>query len=296
MVSLVAVFLALGMGVLVGSSFISEATVSGLERSMRTLDENNRNLIADVRRLEGERESLHVFIDSSEAWIVQERLEDRPVVVVSIDITPGEVVDSLSQTLVAAGARVQASVQLTSRLDLSTQPKRDQVAEALGAPSATAEELTRLIVDGMTTSLSGRGTGLVGRLVEAGLAGTRDVPGGQPQPLGSLVAPKTMVIFVGGPPSARSDLDDRLVVPVAQALVTLEGEPVIVAAAEPGAEGFQLIARLRDGDQRLVTVDGIEEPMGRIRLVLGLQAAADGRFGDYGTGAGATSILPETSQ
>jgi hypothetical protein len=45
-----------------------------------------------------------------------------------------------------------------------------------------------------------------------------------------------------------------------------------------------------------VTVDGIEEPMGRIRLVLGLQAAADGRFGDYGTGAGATSILPETSQ
>ena len=60
--SLVAVFLALGMGTLIGSSFISEATVSGLERSLRKLDENNRNLIADVRRLEDERGALHDFV------------------------------------------------------------------------------------------------------------------------------------------------------------------------------------------------------------------------------------------
>jgi copper transport outer membrane protein MctB len=293
-VSLVAVFLALGMGTLIGSSFISEATVSGLERSLRKLDENNRNLIADVRRLEDERGALHDFVDSSEEWIVQGRLKDRPVVVVSIDTTPAELLDALSQALVASGARVQASVQLSGKLDLSSQQKRDQVAKALAAPSAAPDELTTFIVNGMAASLSGAAPGMVGRLVDAGLAGSRGVPGGQPAPLTSLVAPKTMVIFVGGPAAAKSDLDDRIVAPVAQALATLEAQPVIVAAAEPGTEGFQLIARLRDGDQRLVTVDGIEESMGRIRLILGLDAASDGRFGDYGTGPGASSSLPET--
>ena len=287
-----AVFLALGMGTLVGSSFISRGTVAVLQASLRKLDASNRNLITDVRELEDRRDTLQSFVESSETWIVQGRLKDRPVVVVSVDTTPEGLADVVSQTLVAAGARVQGSVQLSSKLDLTNQGRRERVAEVLGAPSPDADQLARALVNGLSASLSGQAPGMVRKLVEGGLASVREVSGGKPLPLESLAPPGSTVIVLGGAPRTRSDLDARLAGPLAQALSSLEGTPVLVGVAEPGAGPFGVMARLRGANLRLVTADGVDEPMGRIQLVLGLQAAAGGRFGDYGTGPGASSILP----
>lgn len=292
MVSLVAVFLALGTGTLVGSSFIARGTVAVLQASLRKLDASNRNLINDVRDLTDQRETLQNFVESSEAWIVQGRLKDHPVVLVSIDTTPEGLSDAVSQALVASGARVQGSLQLSSKLDLSNQATRQRVAEALGAPSPDPDQLAKLLVNGLSASLSGQAPGMVRKLVEAGLASVREVPGGRPQPLEALASPGSTVIVLGGAPKTKSDLDERLAGPLAQTLAALEGTPVLVGVAEPGAGPFQLMARLRGANLRLVTADGVDGPMGRIQLVLGLQAAAGGRFGDYGTGPGASSLLP----
>ncbi|MGH2732980.1 MAG: copper transporter, partial [Actinomycetota bacterium] len=43
----------------------------------------------------------------------------------------------------------------------------------------------------------------------------------------------------------------------------------------------------------VITVDGIDQPMGHVALVLGLRAASAGRFGNYGTGEGATLLIPD---
>jgi hypothetical protein len=288
----VAVFLALGMGTLVGSSFISRGTLAVLQASLRKLDASNRNLINDVRDLEDQRETLQNFVESSETWIVQDRLKDRPIVLVSIDTTPEGLSDAVSQTLVAAGARVQGSVQLSSKLDLTNQARRQRVAEVLGAPSPDADQLARLLVNGLSASLAGQAPGMVRKLVEGGLASVREVSGGKPLPLEALASPGSTVVVLGGAPRTRSDLEARLAGPLAQALASMEGTPVLVGVAEPGAGPFGLMAPLRGANLRLVTADGVDEPMGRIQLVLGLQAAAGGRFGDYGTGPGASGILP----
>jgi copper transport outer membrane protein MctB len=291
-VSLVAVFLALGTGALVGSSFISRGTVAVLQASLRKLDASNRNLIDEVRDLKNQRGTLQDFVQSSEAFVVQGRLKDRPVVLVSIDTTPDDLSDAVSQTLVAAGARVQGSVQLSSKLDFSNQARRERAAQVLGAPSADPDVLARFLVNGLVASLSGQAPGMVSKLVEGGLASVREVSGGKPQALGSLAAPGSTVIVLGGAAKARTELDQRVAGPLAQSLAALEGSPVLVGVAEPGPGPFQVMPRLRGANLRLVTADGIDEPMGRIQLVLGLQAAAAGRFGDYGTGPGASSILP----
>src|SRR5437764_15447489 len=81
-VSLVAVFLALGTGALVGSSFISRGTVAVLQASLHKLDGTNRNLIGEVRDLKDQQETLQHFVESSEAFVVEGRLKDRPVVLV----------------------------------------------------------------------------------------------------------------------------------------------------------------------------------------------------------------------
>jgi hypothetical protein len=291
-VSLVAVFLALGTGALVGSSFISRGTVGVLQASLRKLDGTNRNLIGEVRDLKDQQETLQHFVESSEAFVVEGRLKDRPVVLVSIDTTPDDLSDALSQTLVAAGARVQGSVQLSSKLDFASQDRREQAAKVLGAPSSDPDGLARFLVNGLTASLAGQTPGMVRKLVEGGLASVREVSGGKPLPLESLAVPGSTVVVLGGPPGARSELDERVAAPLAQALAALDGTPVLVGVGEPGVGPFQLMARLRGANLRLVTADGIDEPMGRIQLVLGLEAAAADRFGDYGTGPGASSVLP----
>jgi hypothetical protein len=292
-VSLVAVFLALGTGTLVGSSFISKGTVAVLKASIRQLDESNRNLIGDVRALNQERRTFQGFVEGGEPWIVGGRLTNRPVYLVSIDTTPGEVADRVAETLAAAGARIRGSVQLTSKLDLSSGAKREQVAKALGAPFAGADQLTTLIVNGMASSLAGEGPGLLQQLVDAGLATVREAPGSPGLVLSPAPGLGATVVVLGGPSKARSDLDDRIAGLLATTLASLEGSPVVVGAGEPGAGPFHLIGRLREGDQRVLTADGVDGPMGRVALILGLQAAAEGRFGDYGTGPGASSLLPE---
>jgi hypothetical protein len=291
-VSLVAVFLALGMGTLVGSSFISRGTVAVLKASQRRLDASNKQLLAELRDLKDDRDGLGELVESTEDWVLQGRLQGRAVVVLGTETVPDELAAIVTDALLRAGARVEGSVQLSPKLDLTTQAKRNEVAAALGAPSADAAALADVVVEGLTAALSGRSTGMVRRLVDAGLATVRDVPDAQAKPLEALASPGSLVVLVAGPGRSRADPDDRIAGDLARSLSTLDGTPIVVAAAEPGEGPFHLVGRLREADLRLVTVDGVETPRGRMALVLGLQAASSGRFGDYGRGPGASSLLP----
>lgn len=287
-VSLVAAFLALGTGVLIGSSFISEGTVEVLRRNLRSLEESNDRLTAEVESLEASGTALEEFTRETKPLVVRDKLRNRAVVLVSFEMTPEEVVDSLAETLRQSGARVDGAVRLSEKLDLATEVRREQLALALETSDKDATRLRGLLVERLFQSLSGGGGGGVAKLVEAELASLRQSPGILTLPPEALASPGSAVVILGLPEESSDDLELELLLPLARAL----GSRAVTAVCDGTRdEGFLSTLR-RDSSLRIVTVDGIEGAVGQAGLALGLAAAFEGRFGHYGTGEGAASVLP----
>lgn len=297
-VSIVAVFLALSVGVLFGATFIDQSIVDGLEATQERLGDRNEQLRNLILEVEDENEHLRTFARATRDATVSGVLEGQPVVTIRFDDTPDGLVESMERTLAAAGARLDGTLTLTEQLDLTSAESRARLATALDAPSedpqALAVELARQLVE----ALSGVNPQVLPRLAEAGLVRGdvaltplgEDAPAEGPPADGVPAETLPAVVVLGG--EVSPEFGERVVVPLARAL---SGEEVVTAVGVPGRTGVILEALRSDRDLRIVTVDGVESAMGQVSMALGLRAALEGQFGAYGTGEGATASVPTPS-
>jgi hypothetical protein len=282
-VTLVAVFMAIGLGVLFGATFIDQNIVEGLEAAQVRLGTRNETLRQRILELEKQNEAMTAFAASVRDQVVGGTLEGLPVVLLSMDSTPGDVRDAIDQTLTVAGARFAGRVTLSDDLDLQGDDARRRLAAALGTTATQPAALSELLATQISGELLGGNPPVIQRLIENGLAGGQIAPAapaeGQP--------PATpLVVLVAG--SYTRELNDRLTVPLVEALAAA---PVVTAVAEPGTEA-RTLRPLRDGSVEVVTVDGAETPVSQAAVAMGLRAALGGQFVSYGTAEGATTVLP----
>src|SRR5688500_16789890 len=98
-VTLVAVFMAIGLGVLFGATFIDQNIVDSLRATQARLGDRNETLRGRIVDLENENEALQTFTGSTRDIVVRGTLQDVPVVLVTFDSTPGEALDAVRETL-----------------------------------------------------------------------------------------------------------------------------------------------------------------------------------------------------
>lgn len=287
-VSVVAVFLALGLGVLVGSSFIAEGTVKFLEATQRRLEDTNDNLKNDNGDLEDRVDALSGFAEAGRDSLVKSVLQNRPVLVVRFDGTPDEVIQEVVLTLQKAGARIDGIYRFSDNLDGSSDSRRRQIALALES-SATDPALHTTLVDRLAATLSGQTPGMLQRLLTAGLAEQESVEGVEARPPAEVASAGTAIVLVNGEPDGEDGLETQFSLPLIRALSLT----TVVAVGEVGSDVMEVAGPLReDPELKVVTVDGVNSPVGQAALVLGVQGALNGRFGHYGSGKGASSLLP----
>lgn len=283
-VTLVAVFMAIGLGVLFGATFIDQNIVSGLESAQVRLGTRNETLRKRILEQEKQNEALTAFAGSVRDQVVRGALEGRPVVLLSMDSTSGDVRDAIDQTLGVAGARFVGRVTLSDDLDLQREEARRRLAAALGSASTQPGPLSQMLVAQIAGELDGKNPPVIQKLIENGLAGGQVSPLSTPAE-GQPAATPLVVLMTG---EYSKELNDRLIVPLAEALAAA---PVVTAVAEPGADE-RTLRPLRDRAVDVVTVDNAETAVSQAALVMGLRAALGGQFASYGTGEGATTILP----
>lgn len=292
-VSIVAVFLALSVGVLFGATFIDQSIVDGLEATQERLGDRNEQLRNVILEVEDENEHLRTFARATRDATVSGVLEAQPVVTIRFAGTPDEVVDSMHSTLSAAGARLDGTITLTEQLDLTSAEARARLATALDAPSEDAQALAVELARQLVEALSGVNPQILPRLAEAGLirGEVALTPLADGAPAGEAPAQIPPAVVVLGA-EVSQEFGNRVVLPLARAL---SGAEIVTAVGVPGRTGVILQALRRDGDLRIVTVDGVESAMGQASVALGLRAALEGQFGAYGTGDGATASVPTPS-
>lgn len=328
LVSLIAVFLALALGITLGATVIDRALVTGLrdqidrvEKSLGATDKLNGELKLEQKR---QKEAL----DAIAPIAVQRLLYGRSVLVFAPREADAGSVKQLVDLLQRAEATSPAIVWLEPKWQLPDAATRADLAAALGVDEATiARESRDAIVQRALAAIATR----LQRSVPASAGATTTTVRGAPPAdvLDALRRAGFVSIERVGPAGATSlagfggvGTAAVLIVPPANPaptapattvqeldLVALfgrvlpdRGTSLVVGEADtsdtdPGRRGAAL-APIR-GDRALgaqvSTVDDVDRAVGRIAIALALSELEAGRVGHYGIGSNATSQLPTLS-
>ncbi len=329
-VSLTAVFLALGVGLLLGTTFLDDALedqlrgdLDDLGKDLDRAGERNAELQRQLGAFEEEASGLDEQLG---ARLFDRQLLGQPVLVVAPRGIDDGLVERVTTALDQADADVMGTWWLTDRLLLDDDDEVAQLAEALDLSTDDTGRLRNSLstqladvlygaIDLPASSNPGGAAGAVGAGQAAPaepelLARLRetefidyDVPEGEGDVV-RLPAWGLRIVVVSGP-DASVPLGDALM-PVLTDL-TSGDEPAPVVAVEPSrvpddqADGDEppaerLVDVIRDdGDlsKYVSTVDDLDRVSGRVATVLALVDAKPGapRIGHYGTEDG-TQLLP----
>lgn len=145
-VSLVAVFLSLAIGIIMGSTVIDRALVDTLEDQQRSLRDDLDSISEENQALRGElgelREAGERLASEGGERLLAGTLAETPVLVLAVRGVKSSVLDDLDDLLTVAGARDQGTLWLTDRFASDDEAAAEDLAEVLDLPaSASPEEL-----------------------------------------------------------------------------------------------------------------------------------------------------------
>jgi copper transport outer membrane protein MctB len=296
LVSIVSVFLALALGVLVGTTVVNQGVLNDLRHRTDSAAKRSRDLEKQVTDLQRDIKDWNSFATAAEPLLVQGQLTGADIVLVTQEGVGAGDLESVRRTLQDAGAKVVAELVLTKRMALSDQTASADLAQVLGAspspdPGGLAEAAARRLAERLAAGPTSPDADLIDRLRTAGFLIIRG--GGTPQDLGATF--QAVVLLVGGKDPPALD-PARFLQPLTASLVD-SSRPVV--AAETTDTASSLVALIRnDGsmDGHLVTVDNTDQIPGRVAVVFGLRdlLATPGKGGDYGVKDGASGILPKS--
>jgi hypothetical protein len=286
-VSLIAVFLALGLGILMGSSVLSGQLVERFEQDLSRARESRQQALTRAGELRDELDQQRVILEQIAPLVLEGRLTGRRILLVRGPVEL-EWSDRVRDVLVRAGAEPVGTLVLSEKWALTEPAAREELDAVLDAavPSfdpgeaQPAQDVLRFLGQRLR-ELTGRD--LIDRLAQAGFLTPEGRPPDQewpPADTGVLVMsangrsahPGWLAAFARG----ASD--------VAGTLVT----------SATDAEGTA-VALLRGGEgpaPRLSTFDAVGVDSTGIGTVAALEVALSERGGHYGTADGLRFVPP----
>ena len=304
LISVIAVFLALGLGILMGSAVLDDRFVAHLERQVDRFDKRNDSLQAQIDDLETRGEAARNFALQTAPWLLEDSLQGRPVVLVTLEGTDGDAISEIRDAVELGGGSVPAEITLTEKFALRGAPDRDQLALLIDSTSAEPAELRiqagRVLGDRLAAAAgesdvnprpqaaaNQRLTTSLRQLQDAGFVAVEAERDTAVAPAGAAF------VLVAGSDEPRPFEVTRLSLSLMKAIAE-RGAPAM--AAETSVGDWGVVRAVRDDGETsalVSTVDQAETVEGRIAVVLGLRAHVEGGSDHYGVADGATHVIPE---
>jgi hypothetical protein len=285
-VSIVAVVLAFGLGILAGTSVIGEGFAITLQKNYDEAIRQRDDALAQVALYERFAEALQPTLRADalvgeEAVVVTSEGVERPA-------------RQAADALTASGVDVLATLQLTRRL---AEPEiEDNVAALQGIlglsasdPQALSTGVAEALAERLAVGSLAAEDDVLGALLAGGFV-TADRDLEAEALLGIGGAGQLVVIAAGGPRPTRSPAPEAILVPFTERLVRLDAPTVAVGPME---DGYGFVAAVRDANEipdcSMVTVDDIDlAGIGGITLAMAIDRLRDDADptvrpgGDYG--------------
>lgn len=143
-VSIVAVFLALGIGIAMGTSFIDGVIVQQLENRVADLETDRNQAAEEVTRLTDaltESEATDAaFERAASGALFTRRLDDAPVMIIAAAGVEDSAVELARRALASSGADYGGVVTISEALDLDDPDRRLVLGRVLGVTAELADD------------------------------------------------------------------------------------------------------------------------------------------------------------
>lgn len=297
LVSLVAVFLALGLGVLTGTTVLNRGIVTQLEQRTDQLAETSGRLREEVRDLQTESDRWSRFGEQVMEYVVDGRLAGTEAVLITQEGTDTAGIDRVRRGLDAAGAELQAVLSIDDRMALQNESDLQELSQILETDEADPEVLSEATAEVLAERLAFgvRRPDVLDRLLGAEFLLSRG-PGLDASALEGLGGSEQVIIVVSGGRGSPIIEPERLLVPLVDRLAE---KGALVVAAEALETDYPFVTLLRsDGavSGLIVTQDNVDQLPGEMGFVLALEdLVLDRQPGHYGVKEGADRLIPPAS-
>jgi Copper transport outer membrane protein, MctB len=304
LVSIVAVFLALAIGIVVGSTALKPAVLTTLQKTATAEKKRVDALYAQNRQYQSQLGAAESYAQAGEHLALNGLLDGQRVVLVTAPGFPGGVVTEVTSALTVAGATVTGQVQLQSQFftagtqsDLDTLNRQQTPAGVIlrpGTPQAQAGELiaSAILTKNGPTQLPAGVADATGKSILRGYAA-----GGFLTISGNPAARATLavVIIPAAPPATSGPSSaSQTLVTMAQQL-NLADDATVVAGQLSGSGPGSAIDVMRSGGQadHFSSVDNADTSIGQIVTAQALyEQMTAGKSGSYGALTSASAAGP----
>ncbi len=297
-VSLTAVFLALAIGLVVGTAALNGPAVDALKDQVGGISKQNQQLRDQVNHFKTEANSQEQFAIDAAPIMLADKLKSRRVLVAALP-SGGKYVNDVVAMLQTGGAKVTGRVEIQDKftdptnnaqlLDLATIARQPGITEPAtpntdGVATSTAL-LTAVLTDRLPALPEDQR-----RAVLSAYSG-----GGWIVVTGEVAGPAEAVVLVTGAPYVDHDAAKRNTAVVTIADQLRKVAPLVVLSDAVGTDGNAVTAVRRDPTltKTISTVDNVATPQGRVVAALALAEQLDRKTGHYGVGDGAASLMPK---
>lgn len=294
LVSIVAVFLALALGIAIGTTALNGPITKDLRHQVNDAKKQRDNLATQVKSLQGQVDDAGQFASTYGSQLVAGKLTGKSVLVVSLPGVTPSMQDGIGKQVAAAGGKISGRLTIT---DSYLDPGQGSGISSLATGPSRPVSLTLPVTPDagklggalLAYVLLGKGQRTDLTAVVSGFSQLHMVSVD-----GSGIAPSSAVVVLSkgelkaGSYGAMAELD--LVDALAKG-----GGKVVVAGDSGSATGGGTVELVRgaSADRAAVsTVDDADTAFGQVSTVLALSSALKGGSGHYGTGQGADALFP----
>jgi hypothetical protein len=318
LVSIVAVFLALAIGIVLGSTELQGPTYNFLNRTTAKLQAQLDQTTSQRNAAQQQATQDELYAQAVQPAVLHDLLTGQRLLIVTEPGAQPSVVNGISTAAIVAGATVTGQINLAPKFfDISgkAQDSLNQttldVAQAAGlqldATTTYQQQAAQVIASEiLTTSPTSPGS--------SGSSGSRSASGDQGANAGTMLqtyaasqflrttgqpaTPATLAIVVtpqNAPSDGSADQLDQVLIPLVQQLAA-KSSATVVAGSSSGSGAGSPIAVLRSNNvaSQVSTVDDADLVSGQTVTIQALAALlAGGKAGSYGfTANGSVSVAP----
>ncbi|MGH3711906.1 MAG: copper transporter [Micromonosporaceae bacterium] len=300
-VSLTAVFLALAVGMVLGTAALNGPVTEDLYSEAQSLRKSNAQLRDQIAEMEDELASREEYVKEAAPLLLDNKLDRQRILVVAMPGADQDWVTAATDNVRLAKGTVTGTLRFTDRfIDPAHKEDARDLATRLLPPNVKNVPSD---ADGVTASAALLAAVLLTHTPEVA-AGDRTsvLTGYQTQKLIELdkkiTEPATGVIIVSNLPATEKDAAARNAAVVAAIGQFAPAGPLVVAAPGTGGDGNAITA-IRDDPalkQSVSTVDNVNTSLGQLSTVLALvQRIVDRKSGHYGISDTADGRIPKPS-
>jgi hypothetical protein len=297
LVSIIAVFLALALGIVVGTTLLNGPVTNNLRDQVNSLKKQRTDLDNRLKQLQAQVDDAGQFASTYGSQLVNGTLNGKSVLLIGLPGVSTSEEDGIAQQVQAAGGKIAGRIGLTN--DYVDQRR---AASILSLATGPARPLTVTLPQ---TSDAGQVGGALLAAVLTGQTQSSDLT----QVLSGFselhrittdsggVQPATSIVVVGSGTLAKSDYSGSAELALVTQLQAKKASVVVAGDAGTATQGG-IVALVRGSDVRthVSTVDNADTAAGQVATVLTLASTQNNQVGHYGTGPGADALFPSPAK